>query len=686
MGKSGKGSHKNPFVESLKDRPFLPGIYFGKVISNVDINSTGRLKVRVDFLHKDPKQSHTINARWLHAFAGSTDPAKTSPEVTDYDKAMKTYGMWVQPPDIGNMVLIAFADGNPRNAFCMGSMLPDEYNYMLPGMPSGKNYQADSFNVPVVEKNKFSSDPSNDQSLRPIHHPFAEAITLQGLINDPVRGVGTSGARRESPSDVFGILTKGVRNPEDQNDVLQAGHQFVMDDNPNSKNIRLRTGSGNQILLDDTNGIIYMINKGGKAWLELDMFGNINVFGEGSLNLRAKGDFNLRADKNVNIEAGQDLSLKAAGDNDSKGYKGIPTELTAIGIPPLGTGGNIKFDAAADMSLFANLNAALTANGGDIDLSSGGRTALTASGPLGVNVMAPLGPIAMQSTMTTTINAIAGFGVTAAGPASLLAPVILLNSGGIPAIPPLPAVPASRISSSPQPDQSSKQPEYDREGESVLPTGGQRESAPEINTSVSILVTAEPYDGHAQFDPESEDPSSLTEDESADSETAKDEIDAGGTKNTVADTPDGSKIKDAANSVKNAVSDATGAIDDAVSDAKDLVNGKLAGYKDLLPDQLSNFNFAALKNINGLESIMGLANDFGITLPPIRFQTSNALSEKIIGIAKKITDIEAELSQFALDLNNMPLDIQDAAVGKVQGDIKDAIDEAVSVVNLDGGS
>ena len=177
MAKSGKGSHKNPFVESLKDRPFLPGIYFGKVISNVDINSTGRLKVRVDFLHKDPKQSHTINARWLHAFAGSTDPAKTSPEVTDYDKAMKTYGMWVQPPDIGNMVLIAFADGNPRNAFCMGSMLPDEYNYMLPGMPSGKNYQADSFNVPVVEKNKFSSDPSNDQSLRPIHHPFAEAIT-----------------------------------------------------------------------------------------------------------------------------------------------------------------------------------------------------------------------------------------------------------------------------------------------------------------------------------------------------------------------------------------------------------------------------------------------------------------------------------------------------------------------------
>ena len=63
-----------------------------------------------------------------------------------------------------------------------------------------------------------------------------------------------------------------------------------------------------------------MINKGGKAWVELDMLGNIN--GEGPIN-RAKGDFNLRADKNINIEAGNDLNLKAVGDNDAGGYKGL---------------------------------------------------------------------------------------------------------------------------------------------------------------------------------------------------------------------------------------------------------------------------------------------------------------------------------------------------------------------------
>ena len=721
MARVNEGTYKDLFNDARKDRAFLPGIYYGKVIDNVDVNSTGRIRVKIDFLHRDPKQNRFVDARWLHAFAGSTNPADTSPEIDDYDKAMKTYGMWVQPPDIGNMVLIAFADGNPKNAFCLGAMLPDQYNMMIPGMPSGKTFEAESFNLPTVEKNKFSDDPSNEMNAkRPVHHPFAEAITIQGLINDPVRGIGTSGARRESPSDVFGILTKGVRDKSDQSKVIQAGHQFVMDDNPNSKNIRIRTGSGNQILLDDTNGIIYMINKGGKAWVELDMLGNINFFGEGSINFRAKGDFNLRADKNINIEAGNDLNFKAVGDNDAGGYKGLPGALTAIGVPPLGTGGNIKFDAAADMGLFANLNAQLTANGGDIDLSSGGRTSMTASGPLGINMNAPLGPIAAQSTLTTTFNALGGFGVTSGTPASIMAPMILLNSGGIPAIPPLPSVPAPRISGTPQRDQSSTPPKYRNDSSGfgidsfeldtakdgvILPEGGLRpKQGDDITTSVSVLITAEPYDGHAQFDQEQEDSSSYTEDTTADSQTGKDAIEPGDT--PTADTPDGFKAQErknvadavggAVNSVNDAVSSATGAVDSAIgsvqgavdnaidgaiSSATDVVKGQLAGYQDLLPDQLSNFNFAALKNINGLGSVMNLAQDFGIAIPPIRFQTSNALSEKIIGITKTLKDAEARLNKFALDIANLPMDIQGAAVAEVEGQIKGAIDSAAAKVN-----
>ena len=46
--------------------------------------------------------------------------------------------------------------------------------------------------------------------------------------------------------------------------------------------------------------------------------------------------------------------------------------------------------------------------------------------------------------------------------------------------------------------------------------GGQRpEQGPSIKSIVGTMITAEPYDGHAQYTPESENPESLEEDESA---------------------------------------------------------------------------------------------------------------------------------------------------------------------------
>ena len=91
------------------------------------------------------------------------------------------------------------------------------------------------------------------------------AIVKQGLINDATRGAGSSGSRRESPSEVFGILTPGPRKSditgnENDYDIRLGGHQFVMDDNVDSRQIRIRSAEGNQVLLDDNEGIIYLIN------------------------------------------------------------------------------------------------------------------------------------------------------------------------------------------------------------------------------------------------------------------------------------------------------------------------------------------------------------------------------------------------------------------------------------------
>jgi hypothetical protein len=633
----------------------LHGIYIAKVIDNDDANKSGRLLVTIPDLHYDTKINENFHARWTSPFAGSTNPELLGPTIESFDETMKTYGMWTQPPDIGNLVLVCFPN-KTVDCYVLSMTLPDQYNSMLPGMPSGDSYQGKSFRLPTAEKNKLSSDTKLTNPMRPAHHPFAEAITKQGLINDPVRGISDSGAKRESPSDVFGILTKGIRDPDNKAKMIQAGHQFIMDDNADSKNIRLRTGGGNQILLDDTNGIIYLINKDGKAWVELDMLGNINFFGEGDISFRAKKNFNLRADKNINIEAGQDLHLKAAGDNMGGKYMGIP-DLGILAIPPLGVGGNIRLESVADTSIHANMNAAITASGGDIDLNAAGSFRSSAN-----KIDQTAGILGMSSVTMGAISTISATGTShvSAGPIASTGSLILLNSGSGPVpIPAIPAIPAPQIGASDHQDQSSVPPEYKADEEVVLPNGGQRpESGDSIKSIVGTMLTAEPYQGHAQFDPASENPETLEEDVSADGEGSPEQQGLA--------SVDPAGITDAAT--------------DAIDKAKAEVTDQLSGLKNLLPEQLSNFDMASLKNLQSIDGMKNMMNQLGIVIPPLRFPTSNALSQKIIGQVKKLKELEAEMSAFALDIQNKTLGLQDELVGAVTGKVDAAVKEAVDEI------
>jgi lysozyme len=87
-----------------------------------------------------------------------------------------------------------------------------------------------------------------------------------------------------------------------------------MDDKTGSEYVQIATKSGAQVRLDETNGFVYLINRDGTAWVELDKKGNINIFGATNISMRAQKDINLRADRNINIEAGQNLYMKAAMD------------------------------------------------------------------------------------------------------------------------------------------------------------------------------------------------------------------------------------------------------------------------------------------------------------------------------------------------------------------------------------
>jgi hypothetical protein len=105
--------------------------------------------------------------------------------------------------------------------------------------------------LPAGEINRNTLESIGDRSADPVLkrpiHPFAETLRQQGLVQDNVRGTTTSSARRETPSNVFGISTPGRRDSSSAEKIVGVrdsqnkeildrltGHTFVMDDGDNN--------------------------------------------------------------------------------------------------------------------------------------------------------------------------------------------------------------------------------------------------------------------------------------------------------------------------------------------------------------------------------------------------------------------------------------------------------------------
>jgi len=666
------------------------GIYLGKVVNNKDLHFRGSIDVEIPQLHRTTgdKVKSIKTCRYSTPFGGISSISTIKSDNTEkFENTQQSYGMWTQPPDIGSLVLVCFADGNTKHGYVLSHLMAPSKNNMVPGMPHGRTFQGGKFKVPTTEKNKYSEQQGDTNSvIRPIHHDLAEAITKQGLINDNIRGTGTSGSRRESPSSVFGVLTKGPRGLDGKTPI-GAGHQFVMDDEPTSSLIRIRSGKGQQILLDDVTGTIYMINKGGLAWIELDQTGNINLFGEGDINLRAKKNFNLRADYDVVIEAGQNIRMKAAGDNIAGDYMG--SKLAKLGLPPLGTGGNINFHAAADVGILATRNAQLSAIGGDIDINSGnmlktlsGTATSISSTTIGVDINAKAGVVGIAAPAV---------GITA-GLTGISGGLINLNTGPAPILTGLDAlkVSAPPLDGIDQEDQPSEHPEYDREGDVALTSGGKRPgSRTKINTIVGNLLTAEPYDGHGQFDPTSEDPESMEEDTSADAETLNGQISGDDQSPATVVTPEGDKI---GNGFKDPVTGAVGSASDvmdgignglngvgsSISDAMGAIAGMIPNMEDV-SGMLSNFLPASMKSLMGITSMEGMIAAMGIAIPAFRFPTGNAIGDKIIGLTKQMKELESRLGQFSLNDFDLPIDLDSLQIKEFKNKIAGVVGEVTAL-------
>jgi hypothetical protein len=358
----------------------------------------------------------------------SEDEEEASPGTNDYNNTQKVAGMWFVPPDVGTVVLVLFVNGDSKRGYWYGCVPDLNMNFTLPGYASTKFVDTDTQEttperVPTGEYNKkFTTDPQIDstKNLKP-EHPFAKVLDSQGLLQDDTRGTTTSSARREAPSSVFGISTPGpvdkqegaLQGPRGTKETLipnafvsrLGGSTFVMDDGddkflrklpasdgppeyasveqgetdgdvtlPHNELIRIRTRTGHQILLHNSEDLIYITNSRGTAWIEFTSDGKIDIYAKDSISVRTENDINFYADRDINFEAGRNINLKTAerfqieSGADYNLIIGADGKITTTGNLDINTGGTNKFTSGGDTHILA-ANTAI--DGGNIDFNSG---------------------------------------------------------------------------------------------------------------------------------------------------------------------------------------------------------------------------------------------------------------------------------------------------------------------------
>ena len=342
-----------------------PGPYLAKIVSHLDPYYMGTLEVQL--MHESGNdtdasgQLHQV--KYLSPFLGQSSIRHIDDGEEDYNNTQKSYGMWMIPPDVGGIVVVLFIDGDPRKGYWIGCAQDQFMNFMMPGYAAtsfATSKSTDKARVPVAEYNKIKHDSSVDPTkFRKPATPFEGALDTQGLLEDDIRGITTSSARREIPSAVFGISTPGPvdkqgkrgkigkkESPIDQAYVSRlGGSSFVMDDGddkfirkttasdgppeyasveqgetdgkkeiPHNELIRIRTRTGHQILLHNSEDLIYIGNAKGTAWIELTSDGKMDIYTEDSITMHTKTDFNVLADRDITLEAKRNFNLKVGGE------------------------------------------------------------------------------------------------------------------------------------------------------------------------------------------------------------------------------------------------------------------------------------------------------------------------------------------------------------------------------------
>jgi hypothetical protein len=347
----------------VKTSPLIknnPGPFLARVVINHDPNYDGTIRVQI--LHEGSTGTQSagelVTCYYMSHYWSGT-PKTFNGNANTFQDTQKSWGAWIPTPEIGSIVIVIYIEGNSGKAYWLGGVIHSNYdqnkNFAVPDKAATTyNIKDNGKRLPVAEWNENATEvgPPDTEKLKPVD-PISTVFENQGLLEDDIRGITTSSARRESPSNVFGFNTPGpidytspkkdIGTPDDTALAFVhrlGGSSFVMDDGdkkyfrkmpasngppeyvkgidgggdnkiPHNDLVRIRTRTGHQILLHNSEDLIYIGNAKGTTWIELTSNGKIDIFAEDSISIHTKNDLNIRADRDLNLEAGRNVNIKS---------------------------------------------------------------------------------------------------------------------------------------------------------------------------------------------------------------------------------------------------------------------------------------------------------------------------------------------------------------------------------------
>jgi hypothetical protein len=400
------------------------GIYIG-VVKAIDTSfRTGRISIYIPAFGGNPKEpSSWYEVTYASPYLGTTTAPPGDPQFNSFAYTKQTYGFYMTPPDIGNQVLCCFPEGKavvgywfacisnqlsktmlpangavPWNDIDPASLTTSDAQRLFPYLKQGTPYPVGEFNE--NDSNVFTN--SWTKNKKPLNFILTEQLIRQGLDNDPSRGAISSSIQRDPISTVFGVSSPGrpfpgqdpKNNPNLQSKLATGnfnpqdfvvtgrvtGHTFIMDDGDiygKTNLTRWKSASGHQIIMNDTDGFIYISNAPGTAWVELTASGDILIYSARDIALRTQGNLMIQSDRNINFNAEQSINLNAGLDINLESARAIQTNagqfLNLYGRQTqLKSGGAMSINSSSAMSIKSGGGMALTGRPINLNGQGGG--------------------------------------------------------------------------------------------------------------------------------------------------------------------------------------------------------------------------------------------------------------------------------------------------------------------------